>query len=82
MGVMSVMCRRRSFLWQSPVSDPVSSAVCKRRDFFCRWDVRSVQFAEIVRVGYVQFALAVVGVDDSNGGNEEVISTGQVWSSG
>jgi hypothetical protein len=35
-----------------------------------------------VRVGYVQFALAVVGVDDSNGGNEEVISTGQVWSSG
>jgi hypothetical protein len=34
------------------------------------------------RLGYVQFALAVVGVDDSNGGDEEVISTWQVRSSG
>jgi hypothetical protein len=82
MGVMSVMCCRRSFLC-GKVRSAIFSRATYARDakFYCR-GVRSVQFAEIVQVGYVQFALAVVGVDDSNGGNEEVISTGQVWSSG
>jgi hypothetical protein len=82
MGVMRVMCRRRGFLCGKVQSAILFRALSARDANFCRCGVRGVQFAEIVRVGYVQFALAVVGVDDSNGGNEEVISTGQVWSSG
>lgn len=38
----------------------------------------SVECVQSVRAVYVQFALAVVGVDDYTGGDEEVISTWQV----
>lgn len=37
-----------------------------------------VQVLEVVQVRYVQVAIAVVGVDESNCGDEEVISTAGV----
>jgi hypothetical protein len=61
-------------VWQSPISGVLRGLAARDADF-SRCLVRLVRFAEVVYAGYVQFALAVVDVDDSNSGDEEVIST-------
>jgi hypothetical protein len=70
-----------SVWWQSPISGVLRGSTARDAGFLvvlCAW----CELRRACRLGYVQFALAVVGVDDSNGGDEEVISTWQVRSTG
>jgi hypothetical protein len=78
MGLMGVMCRRRVFCVAKSSQRAARSVVFLREADFRGRNRWSVKFVQSVRAVYVQFALAVVGVDGSTGGDEEVISTWQV----
>jgi hypothetical protein len=66
-------------MWQSPISDQASKVGAGECIFFV--DGGFVVCGYGCFAGrYVRSGVAVVGVDDSCGGDEEVISTGQVCS--
>jgi hypothetical protein len=51
-------------VWQSPISGLFRGSNVGGVREFRRRIVYAVQFVDVVQAGYVQFGLAVVGVDD------------------
>jgi hypothetical protein len=62
-------------VWQSPVSDLVSQVEYGRCGFSSSKSVDRCRLERPCRLSTYRLRFAVVGVDDSNGGDEEVIST-------